>query len=214
MALMLLGATLALPWPMKIRIFPFSVGRNTHPAGRTALWRMVSVLLLLLTSVLFGGAAQREPDKDTTAIIQASYIYNIAKLVEWREPALRRGPFVIGVLGSGNLYQELVKKYATRSIGKQPIEVRKLPETQEVDRCHILFVPEEDRALLPGIMKQTNARSTLVITDFPDALASGSVVNFVTAKNTLKYEISVVNANKQNIDVGLTLKQLADRVVE
>lgn len=199
---------------MKIRIFPFSVGRNAHPDGWTAMWRTASVLLLLLTSVLFGGAAQREPDKDTTAIIQASYIYNIAKLVEWREPALRKGPFVIGVLGSSNLYQELVKKYATRSIGKQPIEVRKLPQTQEVDRCHILFVPEEDRALLPGIMKQVNARSTLVITDFPDALASGSVVNFVTAKNTLKYEISVVNANKQNIDVGLTLKQLADRVVE
>lgn len=180
----------------------------------TAARRSGSILLLVLSSIIFGGATQREADKDTTAIIQASYIYNIAKLVEWREPAMRKGPFVIGVLGSGNLYQELVKKYATRSIGKQPIEVRKLPETQEVDRCHILFVPEEDRALLSGIMKQANARSTLVITDFPDALASGAVVNFVTAKNTLKYEISVVNANKQNIDVGLTLKQLADRVVE
>ncbi|MEO5584810.1 MAG: YfiR family protein [Flavobacteriales bacterium] len=199
---------------MKIRFYPLTVGRDVHPGGRTVLWRIASVLLLLLAPVLFGGVIQREPDKDTTAIIQASYIYNIAKLVEWREPAMRKGPFVIGVLGSGNLYQELVKKYATRSIGKQPIEVRKLPETQEVDRCHILFVPEEDRALLPGIMKQANARSTLVITDFPDALSSGAVVNFITAKNTLKYEISLVNADKQNIDVGLTLKQLADRVVE
>lgn len=199
---------------MKIRFYSGTVGRSVHTPGRTFLWRTAPILLLLLTPVLFGGAVQREPDKDTTAIIQASYIYNIAKLVEWRQPAMRTGPFVIGVLGSGNLYQELVKKYATRSIGKQPIEVRKLPETQEVDRCHILFVPEEDRALLPGIMKQANARSTLVITDFPDALSSGAVVNFVTAKNTLKYEISVVNADKQNIDVGLTLKQLADRVVE
>lgn len=164
--------------------------------------------------VLLGGAMQREPDKDTTAMIQASYIYNIAKLVEWRDPAMRRGPFVIGVLGSGNLYRELVKKYATRSIGKQPIEVRKLPETADVDRCHILFVPEADKALLPQILKQQRAQSTLIVTDFPDALAHGSVVNFIAAENTLKYEISVVNADKHRIDVGLTLKQLAERVVE
>jgi len=167
-----------------------------------------------MAAILFGGSGQREPEKDTIAIIQASYIYNIAKLVEWREPAMRQGPFVIGVLGSDNLYQELVNKYATRSIGRQPIEVRKLPEMPEVDRCHILFVPASAKGLLAAILRQENARSTLVVTDFPDALASGAVVNFITAKNTLKYEISLVNANRHRIDVGLTLKQLADKVVE
>lgn len=181
---------------------------------RPVLVSRVSVLLLVVAAVLFGGASQREPDKDTTAIIQASYIYNIAKLVEWREPAMRQGPFVIGVLGSDNLYQELVSKYATRSIGKQPIEVRKLPEMPEVDRCHILFVPSSDRDLLAAILRQESTRSTLIITDFPDALSSGAVVNFITAKNTLKYEISLINANKHRIDVGLTLRQLADKVVE
>ena len=183
-------------------------------ARRPVLVPVVSALLLLMAAILFGGASQREPDKDTTAIIQASYIYNIAKLVEWQEPAMRQGPFVIGVLGSDNLYQELVNKYATRSIGKQPIEVRKLPEMPEVDRCHILFVPSANKDLLAAILKQESTRSTLIIADFPDALANGAVVNFITAKNTLKYEISLVNASKHRIDVGLTLRQLADKVVE
>lgn len=183
--------------------------------ARCPFARCFSATVLLTAAVLlFAGAAQREPDKDTTAIIEASYIYNIAKLVEWRDAEMRQGPFIIGVLGSGNLYQELVKKYSTRSIGKQPIEVRKLPETTEVDRCHILFVPEEDKALLAGILKEPNTRSTLVVTDFPDALTKGAVVNFIAAKNTLKYEISLSNAEKHRIDVGLTLKQLAERVVE
>lgn len=178
------------------------------------LRRARATLIVLVAALVLCGAAQREPDKDTTAIIQASYIYNIAKLVEWRDADMRKGPFIIGVLGSGNLYQELVKKYATRSIGKQPIEVRKLPETAEVDRCHILFIPTEDRSLLPAVLRQSSTRSTLIITDFPDALAQGAVVNFIAAKNTLKYEISVANADKHRIDVGLTLKQLAERVVE
>lgn len=199
---------------MKLRSYDLAVNTTKNQAHRSGPFIVVPVLLLLLAAVLFGGATQREPDKDTTAIIQASYIYNIAKLVEWREPAMRQGPFIIGVLGSDNLYQELVNKYATRSIGRQPIEVRKLPEMPEVDRCHILFVPSADKGLLASILKQESTRSTLIITDFPDALANGAVVNFITAKNTLKYEISLVNASKHRIDVGLTLRQLADKVVE
>lgn len=178
------------------------------------------VLLALAASLLINigsyaqGGQQREPDKDTRAMIEASYIYNIAKLVQWRDEGMRRGPFIIGVIGSTNLYQELVNKYAMRSIGKQPIEVRKLPEMAEVDACHILFIPAANRNLLAPILKQPNARATLIITDFPDALANGAVVNFIPARNTLKYEINLANAEKHRIEVGLTLRQLADRVVE
>lgn len=171
-------------------------------------------LALVASALLFGSWVQREPEKDTTAIIEASYIYNIAKLVQWRDPAMRKGAFIIGVMGSNNLYQELVRKYATRSIGQQPIEVRKLPEMAEVDRCHILFVPAANSPLLPAILKQQSARSTLIVTDFRGGLSHGSVVNFVAVQNTLKYEISLTNARKQQIEIGLTLRQLADKVVE
>lgn len=175
--------------------------------------RTPKVLVLLVPLLLFA-TDPREADKDTTAIVQASYIYNIAKLVEWKDPALKNGPFIIGVLGSANLYQELIKKYATRSIGKQPIEVRKLPRSAEVDQCHILFVGQSELVLMPAIYKQLEKRSTLLVTEYPDALEDGAVVNFVRVDNTLKYEISLVNARKHKLDVGLTLKQLADHVVE
>ncbi len=43
--------------------------------------------LVLLPLVLASASDPREADKDTKAIVQASYIYNIAKLVEWKDPA-------------------------------------------------------------------------------------------------------------------------------
>ncbi len=185
------------------------------PQGRAPRFGLLALAAaLLIAGGVFAQGGQREPDKDTKAMIEASYIYNIAKLVQWRDEGMRRGPFIIGVIGSTNLYQELVNKYAMRSIGKQPIEVRKLPEMTEVDACHILFIPAAHRNLLAPILKQPNARSTLIITDFPDALANGAVVNFIPARNTLKYEINMANAEKHRIEVGLTLRQLADRVVE
>jgi hypothetical protein len=165
--------------------------------------------VLLLVPLLFAATDPREADKDTTAIVQASYIYNIAKLVDWKDPGMKSGTFVISVLGSSNLYQELVKKYAQKSIGKQAIEVRKLPRSAEVGTCHVLFVARDELALLPAIRKTIADRNTLLVTDYPDALEDGSVVNFVVVDNVVKYEISLPNARKHRLEVGSTLVQLA-----
>lgn len=158
------------------------------PGSFTGSLLAKGLLLCALVFMARPARAQREADKDTRAIVEASYIYNIAKLVEWKDPALKNGPFIISVLGSSNLYQELVKKYAEKSIGKQPIEVRKLPRSAEVGNCHVLFVSQTELALLPAIHKALEKRSTLLVTEYPDALDDGSVVNFAVVDNTVKYE--------------------------
>jgi hypothetical protein len=173
-----------------------------------------TVAVVMLPFLLMSVSDPREADKDTTAIVQASYIYNIAKLVEWKDPSLKTGPFIISVLGSSNLYQELVKKYSTKSIGKQAIEVRKLAHSAEIDKCHILFVGQSELSLLPAILKGIEKQSTLLITEYPDAMEDGSIVNFVRVNNTVKYEISVVNARKHKLEVGSTLVQLAYKAEE
>lgn len=178
------------------------------------LGRIQRALLVAPLLLCVAASPQRDAEKDTTAILQANYLYNIAKLVEWKDPAMRSGNFIIGVIGGANLYQELIKQYSTRTIGKQPIEVRKLPRSAEVERCHMLFVGKSDLALLPEIYKRTKDQPTMVITEYAGALDDGSVVNFVKVDNLLKYELSMANAKGHGLVVGLTLKNLAHRVEE
>ncbi|HRH69046.1 MAG: YfiR family protein [Flavobacteriales bacterium] len=173
-------------------------------------------VLLVAPFFLFATVPQqpRDAEKDTTAMLQANYLYNIAKLVEWKEAGMREGNFVIGIIGSANLYQELIKQYSSRTIGKQPIEVRKMPRSAEVERCHILFVGRSDLALLPEIYKRMAGQPTMVVTEYTGALDDGAVVNFVKVQNLLKYEMSMANAQKHGLVMGLTLKNLAHRVEE
>lgn len=187
--------------------------------GRKAMFRTKAIvgalrLWVLLPLLCAAVPVQRDADKDTTAILQANYLYNIAKLVEWKDPAMRNGNFVIGVLGGANLYQELIKQYSTRTIGKQPIEVRKLPRTADLEKCHMLFIGQTELALAPEIFKRMKEQPTLVITEYAGALEDGAVVNFVKVDNLLKYELSMTNAKKHGLVVGLTLKNLAHRVQE
>ncbi|MBL8009361.1 MAG: YfiR family protein [Flavobacteriales bacterium] len=177
-------------------------------------WAWRTLMLVLVLPVFAATPPQLDVEKDTAAIVQASYIYNIAKLVEWKDPGMSSGTFVIGVIGGSNLYQELIKKYSTKAIGKQPIEVRKLPRSPNIDRCHILFVGQSDLALMPEIYRNLANKPTLIVTEYADALEDGAVANFVKVASTLKYELSVTNARKHKLEVALTLKQLAHRVVE
>ena len=157
---------------------------------------------------------QRDGDKDTTAIIKASYIYNIAKLVDWKDPEMKEGNFVIGIMSESNIYQELIKKYSNKSIGKQPIEVRKMARSEAVGKCHILYVPRSALSLLPAIRTNLVGSGTMIITDDPSGLSKGAVVNFSPISGVVKIEISIPNATIQGIQVGATLKQLAYRVEE
>lgn len=183
--------------------------------SRMASGRFRRILLLLPLFLCFTVQQQpREADKDTTAILQANYLYNIAKLVEWKDAEMRSGNFIIGVMGGPNLYQELTKQYSTRTIGRQPIEVRKLPRSADVERCHILFVGRTELALLPEIYKKMQNKPTMVVTEYSGALEDGAVVNFVKVDNLLKYELNLANAHKHGLVVGSTLKNLAHRVEE
>ena len=174
--------------------------------------RIILVLPFLVCATV--PQQQRDADKDTTAILQANYVYNIAKLVEWKEGEMRNGNFIIGVIGGNNLYQELIKQYSTRTIGKQPIEVRKLPNSPYIERCHILFVSRDNLALLSDIYKRLANKPTMVVTEYAGALDDGAVINFVKVDNLLKYELSMANAHKHGLVVGSTLKNLAQRVEE
>jgi hypothetical protein len=186
--------------------------KSTRSASRWTLALRWCALLLL--PALVSATDPREADKDTSAIAQASYIYNVAKLVEWKDAGMKSGNFKIGVIGSTNLYQELIKKYASRSIGKQPIEVLKLPRSADVEPCHILFVGQSDLGLMPALYKNLKGRPTLLVTEYEGALEDGSVVNFVRIDNTLKYELSLKNAAQHKLEVGTTLVNLAHSVAK
>ena len=172
------------------------------------------LLALFLLPLMAAAPQQRDPEKDTTAILQASYLYNIAKLTEWKEEKMRTGNFIIGIIGGGNLHQELIKKYSTKTVGNQQIQVVKLLGVPTTEKCHILFVGQSALNLLPEIYKKLSGQPTMIVTEYTDALEDGSVVNFVRVENSLKYELSVANARKHKLEVGITLKNLAHRVEE
>lgn len=171
---------------------------------------MIKKFTLLLAAVLafcVQPSAQLD-ETDTGSIIKASYIYNFAKLVDWTET--KSDPqLVVSVLGDSNLYKQLVKRYAGKQIGNQTVEIKMIAEVSGTTKAHILFVPRKKKDVLGTICSHMAGKNTLVISETPDGLSEGAVINFVTVSNNLKFEINESNAASQKLVIGNTLKSLA-----
>lgn len=170
------------------------------------------IIFGLLAFQLKGQQLPNFEEKDTGAMVKASYIYNFAKLVDWPSDN-KKGNFIISVMGGGNLHQELVKKYNTKQIGSQQIEIRKLSKTLQVSRCHVLFVGKEYFDFLPELAEALKNEATLIVSEGSDALNRGAALSFVVIDSNWKYELNESNALTRKLFITSTLKSLALRVI-
>lgn len=148
-------------------------------------------------------------EKDTNAIVKASYLYNFGKYIDWPEEE-KSGNFVISVMGGDNLYQELVKNYNSKQIGLQQIEIRKLSKTLKISDCHIIYVGKDCQDILPEIAEKFTETPTLVVSDGEQTLSNGSAIAFIWEGNNWLFDLKTSNA--QSLYIGATLKSLAREV--
>jgi len=148
-------------------------------------------------------------EKDTGALIKASYLYNFGKYIDWPEEE-KKGNFIISVMGGDNLYQELVKNYNSKQIGLQQIEIRKLSKTLKISDCHIIYVGAENRDILPEIAEKFKNTPTLIVSDGEVTLVEGSAIAFIWNNSNWLFDLNTSNA--QSLYIGKTLKGLARKV--
>jgi D-alanyl-lipoteichoic acid acyltransferase DltB (MBOAT superfamily) len=164
--------------------------------------------LLIVLVMIFSFVGSSGPQKeDTYAMFKAMYIYNFTKNFDWPEQ-YKSGPFIIGVLGESNIYEQLSSKYATKSVGIQQIQVINFKKPEDIEFCHILFVTEDQSNNIPPSLTKNNT-GTLVVTEKQGLLKQGVVVNFVIVNSKLEFELSKTNASRYNLSVGNQLQNLA-----
>lgn len=154
---------------------------------------------------------QSEPqlkDSDTNAILKASYIYNFAKMIDWPSTE-KEGNFIIGIYGKSTVYEELIKKYATKNIGNQKIEIKKLSSSPESSNIDLLYITKDKADEISSVLKSLKNEPILVITETEGALGKGSIINFIIVENQLKFELNLKEADKRKLTVGSRLKDLA-----
>ena len=194
---------------------------TTHAAaapwctGRGRVRRFLA-LALALTMACFTSAA-RAADGDERLLemqVKAAYLYKFAGHVEWPPGAYgdASAPFTIGVVGAGDIADELARLKAGRSVGDRPVNVRMLKPGEPARGVQLLFVGSADGAQLRRLLEPFKAVPTLTISDTPGAIEAGCVINFLLVDKRLRFEVSLANAEQHGLKISARLLTVAQRV--
>lgn len=167
--------------------------------------------VLLITSLFLLSFLDQANAQTQIARAQAMFIYNFSRLIEW--PAnYKSGTFVIGILGSSGIQEQLQGYTNGKRVGSQPIAVKTFNSPSDISTCHILFVPFNNTKQMPNIVSSIQGQSTLVITEKSGAINSGSAINFVVVGDKLKFELNSGNAIKYQIKISSKLNEMAYKI--
>lgn len=176
-------------------------------------------MLRVLRFVVFCAAtASATPTLAQTAAsadeLKAAYLYRFTGFVEWPAASFAGpdSPLVVGLAGADALLPLLHAMIDGRTVQGRRLSARKVVPGERLAGVHVLFVSRE---ITPPAawMNSARDRSVLVVTEVPNGLAMGGVLNFVMANERIRFEASLAAATQAGLKLSSRLLAVAARVL-
>jgi YfiR/HmsC-like len=179
-----------------------------------ALLRKTLQLVFFAGAGLLMGTQSLAADAPTENQVQAVFLYNFSRFVEWPPQAFAapNDPFVIGILGTDPFGARLDEAVRNEQVNGHPLTVRRFRSVAEVNNCQILFVDRSESAQLGQILAALDHRSTLTVSQADGAAQRGVMIQFATENNRIRLRINVEAARASGLTISSKLLRPAEIV--
>lgn len=144
--------------------------------------------------------------------VKAVYLYRFASYVEWPTQTSTSSPFVIGVVDANELADRLERLLPEmQSLGRTWV-VRRVTRVEQLKGLHILYVSPRSFGLTRALRTAAINRPILIVTDVRDGLDGGAVINFIENDRDVRFEISLIAADRCGLKIDAALLSVAARV--
>jgi hypothetical protein len=169
-----------------------------------------SLSAFLLAAVVIAPLAQ-EPVYDANEV-KAAFLYHFGTYVQWPTETAPTDPITIAVLGDAPVAAQLARFLPGRRIAGRPVEARTITRIEELVDDELLFIGSAHNARLAEITAAIAMRPVLIVTDSPDGLEQGAMVNFQQVDERVRFEISLPRAEESGLVLSSRLLSAALRV--
>jgi hypothetical protein len=192
-----------------------AAGRPSHEqAGRRsglvpASGRVAAACLLLCAGAV-GARGQDLPPPSFEHEVKASFVYTVAKFVDWPEGAFAdsAAPFVFVVLGDEPFQDSLLRTVAGRSVGGHPIEVVGVKDAKDLVACQVLFVGRSETSRVDELVERLRGASVLTVSESDRFAQSGGVLRLALEENMVRFEINVDAAERAHLQISSKILKL------
>jgi hypothetical protein len=144
--------------------------------------------------------------------VKAAYIYHFATFAVWPTVEPEASEFLIAVMGANEVAAELERFSPGQQIGGRPLRIARVMTPEDLDaldHLEVLFIGDQHNGTLEQLVRSVEDRSVLVVTDAPDALDYGSMINFELVDNRLRFEVSLTAVRRAGLDLSSRLLSAA-----
>lgn len=182
-------------------------GKFPARSGKTHAF-VIRTFALILCSLL---AAPSPAQVFSADAVKAAFLYRFASYVEWPQDA-PAAPIVIGVTGADEVAGQLDDLLSRVNANGRAAEVRRVSKLGDLEGVHILYVGPEAPSRTRALRNAALSRPILIVTDDDHGLKSGGVINFVEADRNVRFEISLLAADRARLKINSALLSVAARV--
>ena len=165
--------------------------------------------------------------------IKAAILYNLLKFVEWPQDKTpdSNEPLIIGLIGHDpfiNSFDPILEK----NPDGRPVTIRRFPGFNELEKdgrtepdephpqiqamreSHVLFICRSEQQHWGKILKSTEGYGILTVADSTRFLESGGIINLVTDRDKIRFEVNLPAARRAALHIRSHLLRLAVRVLK
>ena len=169
------------------------------------------VRVALFAACLFASASLHGAVFSADAV-KAAFLFRFASFVQWPADAPANGAFVIGVTEAGPVADQLDRLVSGMTVRGQAVEIRRVTKPAELDGVRILYVGPGSAVRTRTLRAQAAAMPVLLVTDRDDGFEGGGVINFIDAPRNVRFEISLIAADRAHLTIDSALLAVAARV--
>jgi len=175
----------------------------------TVLARKIAMVLFSVVQAL-SLDLNAQPQKATEHDVEAAYLLNFLKFIQW--PASVAGAsntIGICVLGRDPFGSVLDMLVAGQQIDGRTVMVRRLAGTNDLAGCRVVFIDSSENARLPMALAALDSLPVLTVSNIPDFISRGGMIQFVLKENRVRFEINVANAERVGLSLSARLLNVA-----
>jgi hypothetical protein len=145
--------------------------------------------------------------------VKAAFLYRFAGYVQWPADVMAQPQFTIATLCGDEIADQLEPVVAGHSINGLPARVRRLRRLSEAGGAQILYVGPSCSGELSVSLSALAVRPILIVTDAEDGLQEGATINFISASQHIRFEVSLLSAQRSGLKISSELLSVAARVL-
>lgn len=176
---------------------------------------LAALVLAIAGFVVVPRVQAQEVVQASEARVKAAFLFKFGDYVEWPPASFAPGAtgFTIGVLGAGEVADELALLLANRSVAGRPAQLRRLRPGDSIAGVQVLFVGNGAGNDAKAALAALRGQPILVVTDAARGWPPDSVINFVSVAERMRFDVSLPAAQSRGLKISSRLLVVARKVV-